>query len=275
MSSRWPLNILMWKDASKVDINNPTSADFIEIHDDFEKARNLICGKLKNEGFAAGIMFASTRDEAQVKRDGFVAQPEHIELHYRAWDDPYRGRIVTGGLDSKEAMDKYAADLRDGYENKVFTPNELYALEPIRLPYNGYLGNIEKWLKEENICLHDFNAWDKIKEEGRLDIRYLVDENMGSDESFEIGSLWFDGKPLAVVTHSGEDNSDRYITDVVGWYAMIAYLRTFMVPEEEDKPTVIDADKPLYWLTELDGYHTLHDFYDVETQTKKEKVILT
>ena len=275
MSSRWPLNILMWKDASKVDVNNPTSADFLEIHDDFEKARNLICGKLKNEGFAAGVMTADTRDEAYKAKHGFYGQPERVELHYRAWDDPHRGRIVAGGLESVAAMDKYAAELQDKYTAKVFTANEIYALKPIDLPWVGYLGSLERWMKEENVCLHDFRAWETVEAEKRIELRFLVNENMGSDESFEIGSVWFDGKPLAVVTHTGEDNSDRYITDVAGWYRMIAYLRVFMVPEEEDKPQVLDPNTPLQWLTELDGYHTLHDFYDVEKQEKKEKVILT
>src|SRR5271166_643820 len=161
MSSRWPLNILMWKDASKVDVNNPTSADFLEIHDDFEKARNLICGKLKNEGFAAGVMTADTRDEAYKAKHGFYGQPEHIELHYRAWDDPYRGRIVAGGLDSVAEMDKHANELKVQYTKKVFTPNELYAMKPINQHYAG-LDRLEKWLGEEQVCLHDYKKWEEI-----------------------------------------------------------------------------------------------------------------
>src|SRR5271167_2013128 len=182
MSSRWPLNILMWKDASKVDVNNPTSADFLEIHDDFEKARNLICDKLKNDGFAAGVMTADTRDEAYKAKHGFYGQPEHIELHYRAWDDSYRGRIVTGGLESKASMDQYERELREQYKKKVFTPNELYALTPINrnhdpeatTHYRGYMGHIEQWLKEENLCFHSFDTWDKIEEDDRVQLRILV-----------------------------------------------------------------------------------------------------
>src|SRR5579863_2696363 len=270
MSSRWPLTILMWKDASKVDVLSPTSADFFEIHDDFEKARNLICLKLKKDGLHGAVMFSDTKDEAQVKRDGFVAQPERVELYYQAWDDPYRGRIVAGGLESKAKMDEYAAELKAQYTKKVFTPNELYALNPINQHYAG-LDRLEKWLSEENICLHDYKKWEEIEKAGLVNLKFLADEYMGSDESFEIATVWFASNPIAVVTHNGEDNSDRYITDIEGFYKMVTYLRSFMVPEEEDKPTVLDADKPLHWLTELDGYHTLHDFYDVERQEKREK----
>lgn len=282
MTRRWPLNIVMWKKNDGV--LDPQKSDFHEVGDDFNKCRDLVCAKLNNEGFEAGMIGTDiTTIPEEAARNGHKAEdmlPHHIELHYRAWDDAYRGRIVIGGLESREAMAEYVAELQKQYELKVFTANELYALRPINhvdnpdanIETRGYLGHLERWLQEENICLHDFRAWDKIEEAGLIKIKYLVNEYMGSDESFEIATVWFASNPIAVVTHTGEDNPSRYITDIAGWYKMVAYLRSFMEPEEEDKPTVVDADKPLYWLTEPDNYHTLHDFYDVKTQTKKEKI---
>jgi len=169
------------------------------------------------------------------------------------------------------AMDKHANELKAQYTKKVFTPNELYALKPLTEGYIG-LDRLEKWLGEEEICLHGDRRWEEIETAGLVKLKYLVNEYMGSDESFEIATVWFASNPVAVVTHSGEDNNDRYITDVEGFYKMVAYIRSFMVPEEDEKPKRVDPHKPLYWLTELDGYHTIHDFYDMEQQKKIEKV---
>jgi hypothetical protein len=271
MASRWPLNIWLWKEGEwNGGLGGSTAPSLTKTMDDFEKARNFICTNLKN-GYFAGLMWADAKDEEYSKRHGFQPQPERIELHYRAWDDPFRGRIVCGGLESTAAMNKYAAELQEQYTKKVFTPNELYALKPINGHYAG-IDRLEKWLGEEEICLHDYKKWEEIEKVGLVKLKFLVDEPMGSDESFEIATVWFASNPIAVVTHTGEDNNDRYITDVEGFYKMVTYLRSFMVPEEDEKPRMVDPNKPLYWLTELDGYHTIHDYYDVERQEKIEKV---
>jgi len=269
MATRWPLNICLWKNYEGIE-----EPDFTHIMDDFEKARDFICGKLKS-GYTAGLMWALAEDDAvgarQKAMEGRATEPpQRIDLHYRAFDDPYRGRIVCGGLSSTKEADEYVAKLKAQYAKKVFTPNELYALKPIT---DGYvcLERLEKWLGEENICLHSYKTWEEIEKVGLVKLKYLVSEVMGSDESFEIATVWFASNPIAVVTHSGEDNNDRYITNINGWYKMVTYLRSFEPVPEGEKPTIADPNKPLHWLTELDGYHTLHDFYDVERQEKIEK----
>jgi hypothetical protein len=247
----------MWKNYEGI-----IAPDFIHTLNNFDEARNFICAKLKNEGYTAGVMWTIA---------DVITPPERIELHYRAFDDAFRGRIVCGGLSSAKEADAYVAELKAQYAKKVFTPNELYALKPINQHYLG-LDRLEKWLGEENICLHDYQKWEEIEKTGLVKLKYLVNEYMDSDESFEIATVWFASCPVAVVTHNGEDNNDRYITDVESFYKMVAYLRSFMVPNEEDKPTLVDPNKPLHHLTELGGYHTIHDYYDVERQEKIEKV---
>jgi hypothetical protein len=247
----------MWKDYEGIE-----EPDFTHSLNNFDEARNFICAKLKNEGYTAGVMWTIA---------DVITPSERIELHYRAFDDAFRGRIVCGGLCSAKEADTYVAELKAKYAKKVFTPNELYALKPIRDDFSR-TDRLEKWLGEEEICLHDYKRWEEIETAGLVKLKYLVDEYMGSDESFEIATVWFASNPIAVVTHSGEDNNDRYITDISGWYGMIAYLREFMVPEEDEKPKTVDPSKPLHWLTEPDSYYTIHDYYDVERQEKKEKV---
>jgi hypothetical protein len=259
MASRWPLNIWMWKDYEGIE-----EPDLTHNLNDFDEARNFICAKLKNEGYTAGVMWADAVDNPDVKA-------ERIELHYRAFDDDFRGRIVCGGLCSAKEADAYVTELKTHYAKRVFTPNQLYALKPINDGFSR-IDRLEKWLGEEEICLHDYKRWEEIETAGLVKLKYLVDEYMGSDESFEIATVWFASNPIAVVTHSGEDNNDRYITDIEGFYKMVTYLRSFMVPEEDEKPKMVDPNKPLHWLTELDGYHTIHDYYDVERQEKIEKV---
>ena len=271
MASRWPLNIWLWKpdeDRTRMGLVNFTM-------DDFDQARNFICAKLKNEGFTAGLMWTDAQaSPAEAARSGHRLkdlQPQRIELHYRAFDDDFRGRIVCGGLCSAKEADAYVAELKAQYAKKVFTPNQLYALKPITDGFSR-IDRLEKWLGEEEICLHDYQKWEEIEKAGLVKLKYLVDEYMGSDESFEIATVWFASNPIAVVTHTGEDNNDRYITDIEGFYKMVTYLRSFMVPEEDEKPKMVDPNKPLHWLTELDGYHTIHDYYDVERQEKIKKV---
>jgi len=268
--TRWPLNIWLWKpdeDRTVMGLVNFTM-------NDFDQARNFICGKLQKEGYDAGLMWCFAEDTLQGARqksmEGRITEPpQRIELHYRAFDDPYRGRIVTGGSYTAAEADKHVRELKEQYAKKVFTPNELYGLKPIE----GYDSpeRLEKWLREEAIDLN-YKVWEHIEKTGLVKLKFLVSEPMGSDESFEIATVWFAGNPVAVVTHSGEDNSARYITDTNSWYKMITYIRSFVVPEEDEKPTVVDPNKPLYWLTELDGYHSIHDYYDVERMKKIEKV---
>jgi hypothetical protein len=260
MTSRWPLNIWLWKNEAGSLVPGCKLADFTTTMNNFDEARRLICDKLNHEDYACGVIWALPEE----------TEGERIELHYRAFDDPFRGRIVTGGMCTAKEADEFVAELKKEYKKRVFTPNELYALKPID---SGCLEWLEKWLSEENICLHNYEMWDQIEKTGLVKLRYLANEVMGSDESFEVATIWFASNPIAVVTHTGEDNNDRYITDVEGWYKMIVYLRSFMVPDEEEKPTMVDPNKPLHWLTEPDGYHTLHDFYDVERQEKKAKVL--
>jgi len=276
MATRWPLNIWLWKEGEwNGGLGGSTAPSFTRTIDDFEEARNFICAKLKNEGYFAGMMWCDAQaSPEEARRSGHRLedlQPQRIELHYRAWDDPFRGRIVAGGLSSTKEANEYVAELQAQYAKKVFTPNELYALKPITDGFSR-IDRLEKWLGEEEICLHDYKRWEEIEQAGLIKLKYLVDEYMGSDESFEIATVWFASNPLAVVTHTGEDNNDRYITDVENFYKMVTYLRSFMVPEEDEKPRMGDPNKPLHWLTELDGYHTIHDYYDVDRQEKIEKV---
>jgi hypothetical protein len=276
MASRWPLNVWLWKEGEwNGGLGGSTAPSFTRTIDDFEEARNFICTKLKNEGYFAGMMWCDAQaSPEEARRSGHKLedlQPQRIELHYRAFDDASRGRIVCGGLSSTKEANEYVAELQAQYAKKVFTPNELYALKPINQHYAG-IDRLEKWLGEEEICLHDYKKWEEIETAGLVKLKYLVDEPMGSDESFEIATVWFASNPIAVVTHTGEDNNDRYITNVENFYKMVTYLRSFMVPEEDEKPTMVDPNKPLHWLTELDGYHTIHDYYDVERQEKIEKV---
>ncbi len=120
MTSRWPLNIWLWKSEAGTPVPGDKLADFTTTMNNFDEARLLICDKLNHGGYACGVMWALPEE----------TEGQRIELHYRAFDDPFRGRIVTGGMCTKEEADEYVAALKEEYRKRVLTPNELYALKP-------------------------------------------------------------------------------------------------------------------------------------------------
>jgi hypothetical protein len=210
-TSRWPLNIWLWKNEAGTLVPGNTLVDFTTTMNNFDEARRLICDKLNHEGYACGVIWTdATASPEEAYRSGHRLedmQSQRIELHYRAFDDPFRGRIVTGGMCTAKEADEFVVELKKEYKKRVLTPNELYALKSID---GGCIEWIEKWLSEENVSL-DYRVWEHIEKTGLVKLRYLANEVMGSDESFEIATVWFASNPVAVVTHTGEDKRPIWV----------------------------------------------------------------
>ena len=226
----------------------------------FDQARDFILKELREGKADKAVMSASAPNES-------------VELHYRAFDDPQRGRIVLGGVATAKDADDYMRETQEAYARKVFTPRELFALKGIDKYPAGSLFGLEKYLREDGIDL-GYEAWEKVEAEGRIEMRFLVSEDMGSDELLEIATVRFIPEeitryPVLICTHAGEDEVMRYVVNADAFARMISYLRSFMEREEDQQPYVTDMDKPLPALTEFCGY-TIHDWYDVDKQQFKE-----
>jgi hypothetical protein len=185
------------------------------------------------------------------------AVDEEIGLYYRAFTDPHRGRIIVGGA-SPEDTNKNYNRRRVECAQKVFTPAELYALKPVQTEYDAYT---------VTSYVDGFDTWrfdhEKAEGEKRLEIRRLVYEN-----EWMLSTVWFDGKPVMIISYSGKDGEekDKWITDGGVYADMVTWLYTFVEKTEVTGFVKVDAVIPA--LTEF-GSHTLHDFYDVEQQLTK------
>jgi hypothetical protein len=148
---------------------------------------------------------------------------DEIGLYYRAFTDPYRGRIIVGG-DSPANTNKHFEERRAQCAQKVFTPAELYTLKPVQTDYDTY--TVLDYV--DSIDRYDFEA-NKADAEKRLEIHRLAWEN-----EWMLATVWFDGKPVMVIGYSGKDGEekDKWITDGAVYADMVAWLYTFVEKTE-------------------------------------------
>lgn len=183
---------------------------------------------------------------------------EYIGLYYRAFTDPHRGRIIVGGA-SPEGTNKHFEKRKAECAQKVFSAQELYALKPIRTEFDSYRV-ASNFIDDFDYYGFDSNTADAEK---RLEVRDLAYEN-----EWMLSTVWFDGKPVMVISCSGKDCEEkfRWITDGAVYAELMTWLQTFK--ERTDVTGFIKASDLLPSLTEFGG-RTLHDFYDVERQAPK------
>jgi hypothetical protein len=184
---------------------------------------------------------------------------EPVELLYRAFTCPYRGRRTVVGVDAKNLEETYQ-EQRKYCSRKVFSPAELYALRPEPLDI--------LWQDEDVIRTHideldsDELDFEGMRETGRFEYRPLAHSpNWG----WQLGTVWFDGRPVMVVNSSGDDreNKERWVTDAEAFGALVIFLRGFV--KDHGVTGFVDKDMIVPSMTEFFG-STIHDYYDVAVQ---------
>jgi hypothetical protein len=213
----------------------------------WERIVNLMEEKLSIKEYGAVIRYYPATE---------TEKAEEIGLYYRAFTDPHRGRIIVGGASPEDTNDNFEQRKKD-CAMKVFTPAELYTLKPVQTEFDSYVV-----MDYVEIDRYDFDA-SKADEEKRLEVRRLAYEN-----EWMLATVWFDGKPVMVISYSGKDgeNKDKWITDGEVYANMVTWLYTFV--EKTEVTGFVKADAVIPALTEFGG-STLHDFYDVEHQVTK------
>ena len=93
--------------------------------------------------------------------------------------------------------------------NQVVLAKEEFRIKPFWLPEVG-----------RNV---DSATHAAIHQEGRLIAKMVAPELEGADE-VSVTTLWFDGKPFAVLHQQGYDYRKRWVTDVVLLYQAAAYV---------------------------------------------------
>lgn len=190
-----------------------------------------------------------------------------ITLLYRAFTDQYRGRIIVAAID-EEDLDKSFKIQKKYCEQRVYSPAELYAMKPVSVHH--FLYHLINVHLNDEVSPYDLDL-DVVEAEKRIEVRELVNHDFDGRRVWMLRTIWFDGKPVMVVSASGRDADeyhDRWITDGNQYADMIRYLRSF-TPQTQERGFV-EASAKIPAMTEFYG-STIHDFYDVKQQEPRKK----
>jgi hypothetical protein len=189
---------------------------------------------------------------------------EELALYYRAFTHEYRGRQIVSGADEAD-LNRHYMQHKQYCDMRVFSPAELYAFKPVRVEYD--VNTIVRiHVPEIDTYGLDHEAVEATK---RIEYRELAYHSPDSYRTWELGSIWLDGKPIMVVNNSGrggDEYSERWITDAALYSEMIVFLRQFIAHSEVTG--FVKADTKIPAMTEFYG-NTIHDYYDVDTQEAK------
>jgi len=131
---------------------------------------------------------------------------------------------------------------------KVYSPNDLYKIEPERTEQGAthlkgcYYNHIPEL---DDVYLYDADL-------SRIEVRFIKDWCYDGRRVWQLASVWFDGSPCMVVQNAGregDDFSNRFITNRGVFSAMIEYIRK--QTEQDDEVNETDSDRPEPLLTEF------------------------
>lgn len=211
-----------------------------------------------------------TKEYAKIVRSplDFSSQQSELVLYYRAFDDPWRGRQYVSGIDLDDLNEGYARRMEE-CKKRCFAPSELYGMKPISVSYDSY-HVLTVHLSAELSSYHNVSE-DKLLESKRFETRTLVDHSYDGRRTWTLQTVWFDNQPVMVVNSSGRDGDEydnRWITDGANFHNMVSYLNSLI--ERDEDSDFVKADAVIPAMTEF--YNgTIHDFYDVVTQTPRNK----
>jgi hypothetical protein len=123
------------------------------------------------------------------------------------------------------------------------TPAALYAMKPQTVTYNLYDLNGFRYQHVPELDLT--HAVDEENGESqRVERRILIRVDHDERRYWELATVWFGGKPIMVTQNAGREGDDhhaRFVTDPVGYGAMVGYLMTLRPALPTD---VVLADEP-------------------------------
>jgi len=193
------------------------------------------------------------------------ADGSEVVLVYRAFTDEFRGRQIVGSVDEAE-LDKQYREQKAYCAQRVFSAADLYNMKPSRVFYDLYHFVGTHVQEIDSFFDMDHAGAEATK---RIEIRQLAYDCPDGRRTWELDTIWFDGKPVMVVNSSGRDGdeySERFITDAEGFASMVRFLQEYV--KQDGITGFVKADAIIPAMTEFYG-RTIHDFYDVVTQTPK------
>ena len=114
------------------------------------------------------------------------------------------------------------------------TPRELLALEPRKKSNDVYTVLNE---------IPDADTWDIVPEtDERMEWREYAYVDFDGRRIWELGSIWFDGKPVSIVQSAGRggrDHHERYIVDSEAYWDLVKY--SFTLPRTSEASFLEDV----------------------------------
>lgn len=183
------------------------------------------------------------------------------DLWCGSFDHPTRGRCKL--VATEESYNREMKKLTEAADLPIYSPNELYAMPPKSVETKDVVYQMcRDWFPQRMGFFPTGQEFsDKVGAHKNIEIRYLVNATLGSDDVWVIATLWFLQMPVAVLTHHGEDGYSAYITDIDHFNQMVMWMQTLLGQKALEGVGIVDPKKPLEAYTEFWGY-TIHDFYD-------------
>lgn len=127
---------------------------------------------------------------------------------------------------------------------------DVYALPATLLDLNeGHLRvNWFPEISDASYFFHKSAFLSTLFAQGRFALRQLHHENFDGERTASMHTLWFDGKPVAIVKDAGRGEADentRWVTDRYQFAALCAYISEVMDPQG-DESDFIDPEKEMY-----------------------------
>lgn len=128
---------------------------------------------------------------------------------------------------------------------------DIYSLPARKLSLSDYVLR-EDWFPELSCTSPylDTAVVDAMEAEGRLQVRELINDNIGDGYRMaQMSTVWFDGEPVFIVQNagrSGRDHFKRWVTNSEKYVALVAYLLSKAMAQQVSS----DLVSPEEWVYE-------------------------
>lgn len=121
---------------------------------------------------------------------------------------------------------------------------DIYAIEGVTLALTDWVID-DAWFPEIDATSRFSEVLEQLQQDNRLVVKQVVYKNFDGERYAAMHTLWFDGKPMAIVQDAGRGGRDykqRWVTDVKTYGEALAYLLLLSLELND----VIDPEELVY-----------------------------
>jgi len=139
--------------------------------------------------------------------------------------------------------------------------NDLYAMD-IEYSDEPVIEILADILDNNEYYIYEGDLW-SVREKLEYRIKHKIVHHHGVDyrRYWELGTLWFDDKPVGVIQRAGregDDHKDEYFTDIECYLEMIKFIKKTLIDDGADDLYQTNPDADIPTLTSFYG-RTLGD----------------